>query len=60
MMTRKDFILIANIIRRMNLDPANKRRVTWHFAQLLREFHPTFNSSKFISLCETPWSADND
>ena len=59
-MTRSDFIQIANIIRRMNLEPESKRKVIWHFSKLLREFYPTFNSSKFINLCETPWSASDD
>jgi hypothetical protein len=59
-MTKKDFIMVANIIRRIQLDPVNKRRVIWTFAQTLKEFYPTFNSSKFIQLCDTPWESIND
>lgn len=59
MMTRSDFIQIANIIRRMDMDMEHKRRVIWHFSKLLREFYPTFNSAKFIKLCETSWESNN-
>jgi hypothetical protein len=54
MMTRKDYHLIATIIKNLNVSPDIRRMVIWQFTKTLREFHPNFNSDLFITACEKP------
>ena len=54
-MTKKDFKLIADIIKEMYLGHSNWQRsqaqVIYKFCTVLKEKYPNFDQSKFIEAC---------
>jgi hypothetical protein len=50
-MTRKDFILIAGVIRNSEMDAVDKRRLVSNFCLALRHTNTAFNPDKFLDAC---------
>jgi hypothetical protein len=47
-MTRKDFILVANTIRSLELEAPHKDAIAQAFRVALESHHPFFDGQKFI------------
>ncbi len=50
-MTRKDFDLIARVVREWETDEANRRRLAEIFVTKLRPTNALFNPSRFLEAC---------
>lgn len=52
-MSRKDFILIAKVIKELKLDGNNNLResIANDFADALKSTNPLFNIEKFVEAC---------
>ncbi len=51
-MSRKDFVLIAEVIRTCKIDKTSKDVVINRFCAELRGTNPLFDSSRFIAACK--------
>lgn len=50
-MTRRDFELIANILRFPPLDNKQRTKMAHEIAEALSKSYPAFNSNKFLKAC---------
>lgn len=50
-MTRKDFVLIANIINHLNFKDENKELIAKEFADNLKATNAAFDKQRFIEAC---------
>lgn len=50
-MTRKDYILIAETVNRMDLSFANIQHVALMLADSLRSTNPRFDRDRFVAAC---------
>lgn len=53
-MTRRDFNLIAEIIRNLPLSAEGIKMIAWRFAKGLKSTNPMFDTERFITACEKP------
>lgn len=48
-MTRKDFVLIADVIANLDEDKLNREEIAQAFMTRLRSTNPQFNAERFIA-----------
>lgn len=57
-MTRKDFVMIADVIRFLPLPLATRDIVALEFAEELATTNPRFDKERFVKACTLPQKGD--
>jgi hypothetical protein len=57
-MSRKDFVLIAETIRFMDVDAATRLVIAREFAESLKRTNPRFDADRFVTAATLPIGAN--
>jgi hypothetical protein len=58
-MTRGHFVLIAEMLRGADLEPATRARIAGHFADHLTRTNPLFDRARFLAACGVPTEGED-